>query len=465
MRRFGKWFKWFGILAGGLLLIGLGVNWYTVQSSSAQLERRIKALRAAGEPLELRDLARKPRVPPERNGAVYLRRAAGDLEAIHRTLQGWYPETGYPTDAMSQADQTRLEALFAQYPGVMPLLDQSLACADYDPELNVTLDPSLVLDLCMKQITQHRLLIRVLRARTSLHLARGERDDALRVQIRAMRLARQWNRDLLLIGHLGVVACKNAAMDGANEVLRSGAISSPARQALESELVLHESLDGYLWAIRSERAYSLSSIPSTLPLSGSWLTRPFENRLNLRLLNYYEGQVEAAAHSYYEQKAEPDLDPFPRTRRFFDPYGVLVDQLDPAWASTRVAVERSRATARALRVLNALQAQESAKVVAAPKLSELGLPTEATIDPFDGQPLRVRKRQEGWVVYSVGKNRKDDGGELEGGLDVGVGPKAAEVKANLDVDVDVNIDGDGTPSASSPAVDPSSTSTSLNEPE
>jgi hypothetical protein len=32
-------------------------------------------------------------------------------------------------------------------------------------------------------------------------------------------------------------------------------------------------------------------------------------------------------------------------------------------------------------------------------------------DPFDGQPLKYRRTADGAVVYSVGENRHDDGGQ------------------------------------------------------
>jgi hypothetical protein len=35
------------------------------------------------------------------------------------------------------------------------------------------------------------------------------------------------------------------------------------------------------------------------------------------------------------------------------------------------------------------------------------------LDPFDGQPLRYRKLDDGTVVYSLGPDRKDDGGKLD----------------------------------------------------
>ena len=77
---------------------------------------------------------------------------------------------------------------------------------------------------------------------------------------------------------------------------------------------------------------------------------------------------------------------------------------------------------RSLRVLNALQTRVSAGSDLVPKLTDLGLPEEATIDPFNGEPLHVRKLPEGWMVYSVGSNLVDDGGIVDGKTDIGAGP-------------------------------------------
>ena len=33
------------------------------------------------------------------------------------------------------------------------------------------------------------------------------------------------------------------------------------------------------------------------------------------------------------------------------------------------------------------------------------------MDPFDGQPLRYRKQDAGYVLYSIGPDLKDDGGK------------------------------------------------------
>ena len=86
-----------------------------------------------------------------------------------------------------------------------------------------------------------------------------------------------------------------------------------------------------------------------------------------------------------------------------------------------------------LRVLNALQTHVAPGSDKIPRLSELGLPVETTTDPYTGEPLHVKKTPEGWLVYSVGPNIRDDGGKMGGDDspftgDIGVGPPPPAVK-------------------------------------
>jgi hypothetical protein len=94
----------------------------------------------------------------------------------------------------------------------------------------------------------------------------------------------------------------------------------------------------------------------------------------------------------------------------------------PAIEVTHEAVTRSRALVRSLRLLNALQARGLPVGDDVPRLDNLGLPAETIIDPYNGDRLHVKRFSQGWLVYAVGKNLQDDGGQLEKHLDAGVGP-------------------------------------------
>jgi len=394
------------------------LNAYFVWSTGTQLERRLVALRQAGDPVQLADLAREP-IPPERNADVFLRRAADDLDAIQKELLGFYPKTVYPTGTLSPADRERLEKLFAAYPRVMPLLEQAADCPDSDPQLDGTRPTTRFVEPYMEHSSKHRLLARVLRARSALLLSKGRADDALATQVLMLRLTRHWRREPLLIGYLMTLACEHVAMDGANQVLQAGPVSPSARQALDTELALHDTMEGYNWALRSERSYSLSSVRE-LPASGFWLMRGFANELALGLIDLFDRYLEKGSRPYAEVVSDKSGAPTPSHGPNL--YGALIRLLEPSLAAIREPAERPRAMSRSLRVLSALQARVPPGSDRVPKRTDLGLPEEATIDPYNGEPLHVKKLPEGWMVYSVGKNLVDDGGILDFKNDLGAGP-------------------------------------------
>jgi hypothetical protein len=107
-------------------------------------------------------------------------------------------------------------------------------------------------------------------------------------------------------------------------------------------------------------------------------------------------------------------------------HGVLANLLAPAIAASVAARDRDLALVRSLRVLNALQGFEEREGRQASGLEDANLSGEAIIDPITNSPLLATRGEHGWRVYSVGKNEKDDGGDFEDWLDVGV--EAARVE-------------------------------------
>jgi hypothetical protein len=210
------------------------------------------------------------------------------------------------------------------------------------------------------------------------------------------------------------------AMDGANQVLQAGPVSPASRQALDAELALHEDLDGLLRALRSERAFCLSTLREQFG-SAAFVPRAFTNGVMLRALDLFDHHIRDTSRPYAEAASRTYAASAPRG--LLNPWTPLITLLEPSLASTRQAAERPRALARALRVLNALQARAPAGD-GEPGLDALGLPAESTIDPFNGRPLNVKRSPEGWTVYSVGPDGVDDDGALDGKTDIGVGPPA-----------------------------------------
>src|SRR5439155_3869130 len=161
----------------------------------------------------------------EKNAAMFLRRAADDLDAMAKELGALYPKTNYPTGPLLEADQEKLERLFAAYPNVPPLLEQAAACPEYDPQLDCTQPPSRFVESALEGLAKRRVLHRVLRARAAWLVSKGRPEQALASTIMGLRLARHFDREPLLVGYLVTLACKGLAMDGVNYVLQAGPAS------------------------------------------------------------------------------------------------------------------------------------------------------------------------------------------------------------------------------------------------
>jgi len=409
-KRVKKIVIWSGIVLGIVVVMALLVNAYLVWTTGARLEKRLAALREAGEPVALKDLARPP-IPTERNAAVFLDRARADMMAIVKELQGFYQSEGYENLRLDAAQQKKLQGLFEAYPKVIPLIEQAAACADYDSQLDYTGTPDQFAERHSDILVRNRAAARILRAWATHQAAQGRRDEALRTAMTLYRLARHFDREPMIIGYLVALACRGIANDVCNKILQGGPVSKPSREALEAELAQHDGMRGFVGALRSERAYGLDTF-GTLPLANSWVLDARWNVSKLAYLDMIEQEIAGASLPYaaWKDRADGAADWAARM--------VL-----PAIQAARTATERTRAEIRALRVLNAIQSRLPPGTTQVPKLTDLGLPPEATTDPFNGEPLRIKRLAEGWLIYSVGSNLRDDGGEkLDGTSDAGIGP-------------------------------------------
>jgi hypothetical protein len=252
----------------------------------------------------------------------------------------------------------------------------------------------------------------------------GRRDDAILTQLVMLRLTRHWRRDPMIHGYLVTAVCEQGAMESVNLALQAGSVSPSVRQALNSELALHDTMDGYSWALRSERAFSLTSVRE-FPHTAFWVTQGITNDLMVQILDLYDQYLEKGSRPFAKVATKKSRAVNRPPSIFDNPWAALVTNLEPGLAALRDPAERTRALSRSLRILNAIQTRVSSSGDQV-KLSDLGLPDQVTIDPYNDKPLQMKKQPAGWMIYSVGSNLVDDGGILDYKHDVGVGPITAD---------------------------------------
>lgn len=395
---------------------------YMVQAgvaAQADFDTRIAALQTAGQPISIKDLAHKPPLPHE-NAATYLRRANSSMESIDKEWDASY-------ENLSHKDQTsvdigRLPKEFADslretlnaYREALSLVEQAVSAPSYDSQLDYSADPATFLDELVNQSQINRRAVRVLGYQASLQLADGNPEGSLKTSLKMLKLCRLFDREPTIYGSLVALACREVALGDADLALRAGPISEPVRTELDEELARSNIVRVYRDSLASDRAFGLDTLreieSGKLSLNSAderfLLTTPAAfAKDRAKYLDYMAQGIALTGRPYADLKTDTKLSD-------------LMAEIDPSTKvlspgmACQVAVCRGLVNIRSVQILNAIQRFERDHAGAEPKLTDLGLPAEVTTDPFDGRPLRVVKLPQGWSVYSVDMDLKDDGGRM-----------------------------------------------------
>ena len=415
MRRLKKILKYLALTVGVLVAVGLVANAIFVWRSGKSLEDRLSALRAAGEPLSLPELGAMP-VAPGADAATVLKRIEPEVKALSKEITPLLDEQKHPRP-WPDKHWNAIETAYANHPTVLPALAEAAACPSYKSPLNyrVTPTPEFIKSE-MEFVTQfQRELANILAYHARFQLRGQDRDGAMRSCLTALRISRHAQNEPMLISFLVACATRHIAIVRANEVLRAGPVAADLHRELEAELAKHDNSDAYRWGLRSERAFGLQTIEE-MNFVG-WLTRAYNNDNKSHYLNLFDEWIGQADSSFqnYDRSAKWGGSKL---------WQVLSRLLIPAIDKAREVDFRARCMVRCLRVLNALTEKKTTEAPA--KLTDLGLPAAAVTDPYTDKPLIVKRVDGQWVVYGLGPNLKDDGGQFEKWEDVGVGPVKPE---------------------------------------
>jgi hypothetical protein len=398
-------------------VVGVSIVFAFAWFYSHLAQTTIAAIKAAGDPTTIADL-RHASVPPSLNAATFLREGKSEIEAASRQLQPIMEKPSYRDGPLGPCDD--IAALFASRPGLTPLLENAASCPDCDLEA----DHAHGLQALESSLENSRVPVRhaasLLGARARLFSAKGDQERAVKTCLLIFRLADHAQSEPLLVDFLLGAGCRGVAIHTANLVLRWGAISNDTRNYLEKELRRQDGTAAYQRALKSERAYTIDGLYG----GQNWAFRVEYAADLARYLELIDQQVSVAGQCYTQAVARARQE---TPRGLLPPFfsGLVFEPI----MKVRIAKDRVLAEVRCLRVLNALQ-RKSSHEHAAIVLDTLGLPADAIVDPFSGASLIVKLVSGDWLIYSVGENQVDDGGDIAHHKDFGLGPIPAPTAAS-----------------------------------
>jgi hypothetical protein len=227
------------------------------------------------------------------------------------------------------------------------------------------------------------------------------------------------------------IACGAVAVNGLERVLAQG---EPSPTALKDMQALLEKEDEYpflLVAARGERAGSdrcLACMESgnSHPSGSALATVGIGPSDPAQILVYFPGEIKrehAALLSYMNRVVEAAKLPEPLRKPEYDRLEAgtrqappLVRLLVPAMSRIAGADQRAHALLRGAIVMVAAERyrqKEGRWPETVQALADGGYLKAVPLDPYDGAPIRLKHVKDGLVIYALGPDGKDDGGNID----------------------------------------------------
>jgi hypothetical protein len=267
---------------------------------------------------------------------------------------------------------------------------------DWFPEISVNLDAARYL---------------ACRAR---HLAScGHHEEAIKCCLQGMQIADQTSKPPVGITDVVRNEIRRTVFEAAYDVFGRGSISQHSLDILAKALTQTDEVSLFEEMLRAERAFFITGAEESF--RKEWYRVPFSVAGACDCLDFYEAQFDLIDRPYATFAAWFHNQPTGKRNRF------SLELIDASFLQgLRHAFERNRVMTRCLQVLIALAPRLANGQT--PSIESLGLPEEIITDPFSGKHLILKYSAAGPILYSVGPNLIDDGGDFTDDRDIGLGP-------------------------------------------
>lgn len=412
-----------------LVALALIVNGFFARRAEWQLRSRLAAIRAAGDPASISELAPPP-IPDDQNAAAIIAKIRPRLNEFSKEygrffdtpLGKKYEEASDRDEPATKEQIDAIRTILDKYPDVERAIAKAAACEKFGSQMDFSLDHTAFLERELGVVQNARTASRFLSWRNEVLRADGKHQEAIENGIESLRLARLHKGEPTLVAFLVAIAMQGIADQDLYDTLASGQTTPEMHKAIDDELARHDDPQQLPNVLKTERAFGADWINSEMigdyvPIRHvfGWILKSFQ----VGVLDTMHDYIQLAARPWYEVRLQ--FEPS-KGKTLSSGHGVLAALLEPALQAAFEANARSLVETRGLRIDNALVAFAEKNGREATGLDELRMPREATIDPYSGQPMKLTHTKSGWIVYSVMSNGVDDGGDFIGMKDYGVAP-------------------------------------------
>ncbi|MFC1760612.1 hypothetical protein ACFL6U_00855 [Planctomycetota bacterium] len=416
---------WVWILIAVLILSPiLGITVYRITGDRA-LRKRIDTIRAQGHPVTLEELAETYNLPPgTENTADYYLAAFSNLVTWEDTdLLQDLPLVGKAelpprTKSLPPIMKERIDQYLTENQEALRILHQAATM----PHCRFPMDFARGMNTLILWMRDVRPSTKLLELEILSSLESGRTNEALTSVHSSMTLLQNIYPAVLnlYLARSGLAAYTQKSIE---RILNRTALSEKQLQRLSERLRTEDVRALFRTALHGDRCMGLSLFLGTPPLDPDFRFWGQKDTPSIRLLDPLRtlGYLQRDALGYLDYQQTlletltlPSQDILPaneqmRAQQYGGPF-------------TRVLTGPHVITSLVVRVEAQQQTALTALAIERYRLAQQRLPEQldqlvpdyletGPIDPYDGQPLRYRLLDTGYVVYSIGVDGKDDGGK------------------------------------------------------
>jgi len=406
-----------------LLLVCIGLYVYYRLNLKSNLQDKIDAIRAEGYPTNCIELDMWYKIPPNVENAAYT------IEKALSLFKTWDKEKSKSLPLIGRAElpprteplAADMKALIAEY-----VADNNEALGLFHRAAGIEycrypINLSAGLATLLPNLSEMRDAVKLLGLEAVLYADDGNGQEAVLSAISGFGIARSFVREPITISQLVRCACQNAAISTVEQVLNRVELTDEQLSELAECVRQSESISDMSIAFIGERCVGIDFFnnPGTMNPSGGRIGPLFS-------LYKAVGMAEAEAVMYLDL-----MDgymkcfrlPLHERRKSADAVGTKFQSISKVHVLLHVIMPSlSGVITQDLRTIAHLRTADAALAVQRYRLKVGKFPDKLADlvpaylksvpkDPFDGNELRYKKLEAGFVVYSIGEDMSDDGGK------------------------------------------------------
>ena len=418
-KKLGVW-GWISVAVGGFSLTLVAVVVGSIYLQRGRIETIFAEIRAAGEPVTVADLeAMLSTVPPERDATLLWLDGFAVNGPIDQARFGRLPLVGAqqpdepPLPGSDWPELALAEEFLVAYAKALKLFHEAAELGGA-----VHLDP--MLDPMATGPRSARQASRLLMVEALVHAHKGDVGPTVASLQAAFAVGKACEGNPTVISFLIREAIDASAIAQLLRLLPHTPFSDAQLAGLQSTLRATDHRQQHVNALLGERVFGIRMLQDPAlhggPPPGAKDSIVFALMGSVATPHYLETMSEAVAAAKLPfPQAFEKADEIDKRDQAVPIYARIAGSATSAVKASFVAAARGIARTRLADIALAAQRYRLARGRLPATLDDLvsEFLTAIPLDPFTGKPLRYVPTDDGFVVYSVDADRKDDGGPLE----------------------------------------------------